>query len=366
MSLGWLTESSLMPKRPKEIDDVGKASMFGLRAALYQQEEAVAQKDGSVAAAALADERRRRERRVEARAGGLGGVGAAAQNRGVHERNASDLAEEADEEARVAESLKRKAAAYDAMMRGDAPHDAQNSLVDFELKHLTGQGAPSAGAPEVPSLVSSDMVAAAKRTVWEAEAREEMADGVGRPVKLQRYEQRATDTEKAMLDEVTRETVAGRASASEQRTKRQRGLDDRRALLRLKQEARLRVQREPEPPQPEAARPQPHPQQSHASATTASPMPPTLTSMPPPIPDGDGGEAAMMAAMGLPGGFTSTDYEQAVAAHEEEKSRAEYDARVAAIHAHAQQQQQEWAAWHAQQSCHGAWPETQNNAPPPW
>ena len=58
MSLGWLTESSIMPKRPKRIEQVGKASMVDLRAALYASEESLQQ--GS--ASSRAEERQQRER----------------------------------------------------------------------------------------------------------------------------------------------------------------------------------------------------------------------------------------------------------------------------------------------------------------
>ena len=100
MSLGWLTESALMPKKPREIEEVGKSSMFDLRAAMYQSEEAVSKSDGGVAAAAQAEERRRRERRQ--------GVFGSGQNRGVAARSASDLAHEQGEDKRITESLKRK------------------------------------------------------------------------------------------------------------------------------------------------------------------------------------------------------------------------------------------------------------------
>ena len=99
-SLGWLTESALLPKRPQEIQDVGKASMVDLRAATYQSEEAVRQLDGGAAATAQAEERRRRARRAD--------VLSAASNRGVAARDAADVAGEQDEALRVSEALKKK------------------------------------------------------------------------------------------------------------------------------------------------------------------------------------------------------------------------------------------------------------------
>ena len=99
-SLGWLTESSILPSKPNEIQEVGKASIVDLRAAVYQAEEAVRQQDGGVAASAIAEERRRRAARAD-----VLGVSA---NRGVMARGASDLAHELDEARRVEESLARK------------------------------------------------------------------------------------------------------------------------------------------------------------------------------------------------------------------------------------------------------------------
>ena len=92
MSLGWLTESSLMPKRPKQIEDVGKATMVDLRAAVFQSEETLKQADGSL----RAEEARRREKR---KADVLGGP--KLKNRGVAERDAADVAYERGEAERA-------------------------------------------------------------------------------------------------------------------------------------------------------------------------------------------------------------------------------------------------------------------------
>ena len=53
MSLGWLTESSLMPKRAKEIEQVGKSTMVDLRAQLYRSEESLKHTEGGASAAAV-------------------------------------------------------------------------------------------------------------------------------------------------------------------------------------------------------------------------------------------------------------------------------------------------------------------------
>ena len=99
MSLGWLTESALLPKRPNEIAEVGEASMVDLRAELYKSEEAVRHPDGA-ARAALAEERKRAARRSD--------VLKAGKNRGVDAREAADLAYEQGEAKRSSESREKK------------------------------------------------------------------------------------------------------------------------------------------------------------------------------------------------------------------------------------------------------------------
>ena len=234
MSLGWLTESSLMPKRPKQIEDVGKTTMVDLRAALYQSEETLKMDGGG---AARAEEQRRREKRK--------GEGLDLKNKGVAERDAADIAYERDESARVEESLRRKAAAYDALMRGDSSGLPGDSLVDFELKQLTSVDGGAGGQHRERSELD------VRRSEWEAAARQEMADvsGVsGSSGVKQRYEQRSSDAEKRHLEEVIKQTSANRLSAAEQRSKRQRAQEDRRAVLRLRQEARARASQGGAPP----------------------------------------------------------------------------------------------------------------------
>ena len=83
MSLGWLTESTLLPKRPREIEDVGKATLVNMRAALYQSETAARQPE-SAQAALQAQARRSRQRRADPLAAGTnGGGGGGAQGGAV-------------------------------------------------------------------------------------------------------------------------------------------------------------------------------------------------------------------------------------------------------------------------------------------
>ena len=115
--------------------------MVDLRAAVYQSEATLTQTDGSL----RAEEQRRREKR---KADSLGGL--KARNRGVAERDAADIAYERGEAARVEEALRRKAEVYDALQRGDPSAVPDHSLVDFELKQLTGDDAPAGHAQFAP------------------------------------------------------------------------------------------------------------------------------------------------------------------------------------------------------------------------
>ena len=156
MSLGWLTESSLMPKRAKEIEQVGKSTMVDLRAQLYRSEESLKHTEsGASAAAALAAERRKVERRRD--------VLGAGRNAGVGERSASDVKAERDAAALSHEAMARKVRAYEAMARGEC-EEGRESLIDFELKQLRGDPVEPA---EPPTLVSADMAREAERKEWE-------------------------------------------------------------------------------------------------------------------------------------------------------------------------------------------------------
>jgi hypothetical protein len=156
MSLGWLTESSLMPKRAKEIEQVGKSTMVDLRAQLYRSEESLKHTEGGASAAAvLAAERRKVERRRD--------VLGAGRNAGVSDRSASDVKAERDAAALSHEVMARKVRAYEAMARGEC-EEGRESLIDFELKQLRGDPIEPA---EPLTLVSADMAREAERKQWE-------------------------------------------------------------------------------------------------------------------------------------------------------------------------------------------------------
>ena len=228
---GWLAESTILPKRPREIGDVSKASMVDLRAAVYATEETLHNSDAS--------EVRRRQR--EQKKAGVLGLG---HNSGVTERSAADTASHRDEESRIKYALARKAELYDRLSRGEA--DASSSsdgLVDFELKMLAqdrkgpeGHAASSYTGLRVPDRVCS---MEASRLEWERKTQDEVRRG--QPA-AQTSEEKAANASQRREEQTaeTSMTEANRAVAAERRGKRQRELDDRRALLRLKQEARER------------------------------------------------------------------------------------------------------------------------------
>lgn len=255
MSLGWLTESSILPKKPKEIEDVGKASMLEMRAAFYQTESAARQPDGP-ASAALKQQRQRRANRKDPLA--------AASNRGLAERDAAAEKQRRDDELRAAQAMAHKVAMYEAMASGKLPEEvgdargrssrslaaSASSLVDFELKQLRSDGDlmrasaarpvdgvhhTSAGYGEEGkrgcSLTSSSMRREEERLQWEKAAMHEIEHTAMHEAGPKRSH-----------EEISRVTSAARALSSDQRAKRQRALEERRAILRLKQEARSRVQ----------------------------------------------------------------------------------------------------------------------------
>ena len=149
--LGWITESTILPSKPHQIEEVGQASLVDLKAALYASEERAKAIQRDPAARATEEQRRRELRAADP----LG-----AKNRGVSERDEADSRADAEEAERREEALRRKAAVYEQMARGEAVGERAEAacLVDFELKQLTGQEASAA----------SD-----RRNAWESAARGE-------------------------------------------------------------------------------------------------------------------------------------------------------------------------------------------------
>lgn len=293
-SYGWLAESTILPKKPRQIEEVGKASMVDLHAAVYATEEAVKRPD--------AGEQKRRQ--LEQRAAGPLGLN---RNSGVAERSAADTAEKHSEDQRVKDALARKAELYDRMARGEAEVSTRSDgLVDFELKSLSRPMAsdllpgefgracaheaahpehreqPARAQPELAPPPGAEQ-REASRLAWERASREELRTGTRA---AESVEARAAGAAKrhAADDAVSRQTEASRAVASEQKCKRQRALDDRRALLRLKQEERERDrERGPEPHAMLPAPPAP-PAPTAPTAAPAMPAMPAAPAWPPAMP----------------------------------------------------------------------------------
>lgn len=119
MSLGWLTESSLIPKEPKPITGVGTASLLSLQAAVYEREQR-----GPLASI--------KRRRAEAEN---------AKNEGVEARMAKDTQQRAGDQATpeiVTAKLREKALKYEAMMNGRLKGSEGEPLVDFSKKRAEG------------------------------------------------------------------------------------------------------------------------------------------------------------------------------------------------------------------------------------
>lgn len=210
-----------MPKRARAIEEVGQASMVDLKAAVYATEESVRTGDSRDVRAAVQERRRERVRGSD----GLGGT----HNRGVDHRRMADEAQERDEEQRRANALEHKAAMYERMARGDedVAKEAAGGLVDFEWKQLTSSGPTGEGRAVCSRCLYPMTTPVCPRCQYQA-PREQIA----------RDQEEGSRREKRLATEaaVAEETAQNRSLAAQQKGKRQRALDDRRALLRLKQE----------------------------------------------------------------------------------------------------------------------------------
>ncbi|KAM0858446.1 hypothetical protein ACQ4PT_047833 [Festuca glaucescens] len=128
-SLGWLTESTVMPKKHKAIEGVGAASVLDLKAQLYRtQEEA---RNSAPADAASGE-----FRRANKRSGPADPLGA--KNSGVDARAHKDKLElKAVEDGSACYSaLEKKAELYQKLARGELPdeEDQEKYCVDFFQK----------------------------------------------------------------------------------------------------------------------------------------------------------------------------------------------------------------------------------------
>ncbi|XP_019086411.1 PREDICTED: uncharacterized protein At4g18257-like [Camelina sativa] len=130
-SLGWLTESSIMPKKQRAIEGVGPSSIIELKAQLYNsQEEAKQTKDlnGSDA------QYHRAKERIAAK------DSFSAKNSGVESRNLKDkLEHKAVKDGAVSyAALEKKAQLYEKLVRGELSDEGgeEKYCVDFFRKGI--------------------------------------------------------------------------------------------------------------------------------------------------------------------------------------------------------------------------------------
>ncbi|EFJ18725.1 hypothetical protein SELMODRAFT_78672 [Selaginella moellendorffii] len=201
-SLGWLTESSVMPKKQKVIEGVGAGSIVELRAQLYQTQEAVKQGDSTVLV------RSRKKSDLFSK-----------KNPGVDDRETRDkliFKQERDGTASY-EALEKKAQLYDKLVRGELPDEEEKEKysVDFlrkgfledekEEMERNRRGETSADDDEPESLSDMNFLP-------------------GKPTYGPNH--------KELVREVNRETVEAREKAAELKQRRQSIAEKQRARLR--------------------------------------------------------------------------------------------------------------------------------------
>ncbi|KAJ1688367.1 hypothetical protein LUZ63_019757 [Rhynchospora breviuscula] len=138
-SLGWLTESTVMPKKHKAIEGVGAASIVELKAQLYRtQEEARKAKDSdpsSSSSSSAAEASRARKRSADL---------FSHKNSGVDTRAHKDKLEmKAIKDGSVSYvALEKKAALYEKLSRGELSdeEDREKYCVDFFQKSMEHDG----------------------------------------------------------------------------------------------------------------------------------------------------------------------------------------------------------------------------------
>lgn len=216
MSLGWSTESALLPGKEREIN-VPSSSMVGLRAQLAAKQEEAASG--------------RRKSRGKRRDGGeeLDEFGRVKRNRGVERRAAADKAKA--EENLATEMLAAKAQLYEELSSGTKRARAEELLVDFGGKHPVapnvadadhGAGTQWAWGTGRPEVDEDDVAKMLAQT-----ARNSAAESRARATLVSPWEQRLTTAQRGALDAVASETTEGRRQAERRAAER----DERRRAL---------------------------------------------------------------------------------------------------------------------------------------
>ncbi|XP_026389574.1 uncharacterized protein At4g18257-like isoform X2 [Papaver somniferum] len=147
-SLGWLTESSIMPKKHKAIEGVGASSILELKAQLYKsQEENRKNKDLTPDI-----EFHRAKKKI------VPNDTFSNKNSGVEARAHKDKLElKAVQDGSVSyAALERKAALYDKLARGELPDEEEGEkyCVDFFSKSLVRDDSDPLQIADVPDTVA--------------------------------------------------------------------------------------------------------------------------------------------------------------------------------------------------------------------
>mmetsp|Transcript_13075 Transcript_13075/g.22141 ORF Transcript_13075/g.22141 Transcript_13075/m.22141 type:complete len:300 (-) Transcript_13075:328-1227(-) len=167
-SLGWMTESTKMPKKQRVIDGVGAGSLVDLKAQLYRTQEAVKRKQDGVVDPE--DLRQKSKLKVFEKA-----------NSGVESRDKQDkLQLKSTTTADCYLALEKKAALYERIARGEVVHDDDVYNVDFVRKGYLEDEPPSSSSSRhdddgdgnrhgIGGMTSTDMEMQREREAWEAE-----------------------------------------------------------------------------------------------------------------------------------------------------------------------------------------------------
>ncbi|XP_056158571.1 uncharacterized protein At4g18257-like [Syzygium oleosum] len=216
-SLGWLTESSIMPKKRRAIAGVGASSILELKAQLYRsQEESKQSKDLSSGDASY-----HRAKIIAPAPDSF-----SRKNSGVDARAHKDKLElkAINDGSKSYEALERKAALYDKLVKGELSdeEDQEKYCVDFFRKNLEQDESHQPQGHDMPSsevLVDGDNEAAVLP--------ETKFMGPGRTVGTM-----DNDEHKRFVREVHEEVNQAREKVSELKMRRQMQADARREKLK--------------------------------------------------------------------------------------------------------------------------------------
>eukprot|EP01080_Neovahlkampfia_damariscottae_P003193 gene3193-5509_t len=151
MSLGWLTESSILPRKQKNIEGVSANTMVDLKALIYDKQSQNKNKSilGNL-----------NEKKV------LG-----AKNKNVEQRIQKDKAIMRQQEQQdVEKNLRKKAVLYEKMLKGELEDTFDDSLIDFDRKEEINEYQTTVDEDFLignKQIFSKDMENAETRKEWE-------------------------------------------------------------------------------------------------------------------------------------------------------------------------------------------------------